>query len=186
LWVVEAQDYCQNFTIEKELLEPHLVQALSQGAKLLPLTQDKFAIVDAADFPHLSRYNWCVVKTDNTCYAARYRKRKQTFMHRLITSAPSHLVVDHINHNGLDNRKDNLRLCTRAQNALNQRPRKGTSSKYKGVYWHERDKRFYAQISHKGRRFHLGSFKSEIAAAHAYDKKALELFGEFAYLNFPS
>jgi hypothetical protein len=106
-------------------------------------------------------------------------------MHRQITSAPPGLVVDHINHNGLDNRKDNLRLCTRAQNALNQRPRKGTSSRYKGVYWHERDKRFYAQISHKGRRYHLGSYKSEIQAAKAYDKKAKELFGEFAHLNFP-
>jgi hypothetical protein len=185
LWVVDPDHCCVNFTQDKELLAPELVQALSQGAKLIPLTQAKFAIVDAEDLPKLSRYNWCVVKTDNTCYAVRNRKRKQTFMHRLITSAPPHLVVDHINHNGLDNRKDNLRLCTRAQNALNQRPRKGTSSKYKGVYWHERDKRFYAQISHKGKRFHLGSFKSETQAAKAYDKKAKELFGEFAHLNFP-
>ena len=185
LWVVDPDHCCVNFTQDKELLAPELVHALAEGAKLLPLTQDKFAIVDAQDLPRLSRYNWCVVKTDNTCYAVRYCKRKQTFMHRLITSAPPHLVVDHINHNGLDNRKDNLRLCTRAQNALNQRARKGTSSRYKGVYWHERDKRFYAQISHKGRRHHLGSFKSEIKAAKAYDKKAIELFGQFACLNFP-
>ena len=85
LWVVHPDESCENFTQDNQMLAPHLAEALAEGAKLLPLTQDRFAIVDAVDFPRLSRYNWCVVKTDNTCYAVRYRKRKQTFMHQQIT-----------------------------------------------------------------------------------------------------
>ena len=152
----------------------------------IPLTKGKFARVDLADYPRLKKYNWSAVKAPNTYYAVRYHRKKEIRMHRQITNAPAHLVCDHIDHNGLNNTRKNLRLCTLAQNALNQKHRKGCSSRYKGVYYHKRDKTYHARIYHKGRSYHLGSFKNEKHAAKAYDKKARQLFGRFAHLNFPN
>ena len=109
-------------------------------------------------------------------------------MHRLITNAPKGLMVDHINHNGLDNRRKNLRLCTVSQNNRNRRPitRPNKGSKYKGVTFDKKRNLFKAEIQHNKKKYFLGRFKSQIKAAQAYDKKARELFGEFAYLNFPA
>ena len=187
MWVVEADQYCANFTQDKELLEPELVQALAEGAKLIPLTQDRFAIVDAEDYDRLCKYKWHVKIDKQTCYASGTFRNKGIRMHRKILNAPRGLVVDHINYNGLDNRKQNLRLCTFAQNCRNRRPirRAGKWSRHKGVSWDKAKKRFVAYIRHNGKFIRLGRFKSEIAAAKAYDKKARELFGEYAYLNFP-
>jgi hypothetical protein len=105
-------------------------------------------------------------------------------MHRQITNAPAHLVCDHIDHNTLNNTKRNLRICTKSQNATNQRPRKDGSSKYKGVCWHKRDKKWQARIHHNNRNLHLGSFNSQRAAALAYDSAARKYHKEFACLNF--
>lgn len=103
-------------------------------------------------------------------------------MHRLIMNTPEGMLVDHINHDCLDNRKSNLRICTHAENARNKRPVIGTS-KYKGVYWDKTNKKWEAHIR-KGKDVkYLGQFKCEKKAALAYNEKAKELFGEFAYLN---
>ncbi len=156
------------------------------GVRRIELTWGKVAIVDAEDFERLSSYKWCAVKGRRNWYAKTLRQNGMPLaMHRLITNAPKHLVVDHINHNGLDNRKENLRLCTRRQNNHNQRPRVGKTSRYKGVYWKKSAKKFVAHIHTKAKKIWLGYFTDEIEAAKAYDKKARELFGEFAYLNFP-
>ena len=108
-------------------------------------------------------------------------------MHREIIPLPDHLVADHINHNGLDNRKANLRPATRAQNNYNRLAikRKGATSKYKGVAWKKEYKKWNAQIYFKGECIFLGYFKEEKQAAKAYDKAAKEYHGEFASLNFP-
>jgi hypothetical protein len=95
------------------------------------------------------------------------------------------MFVDHIDHNGLNNRRSNLRLCTAQQNARNHRPQLRGSSKYKGVSWRQDGKVFRALIWHNGKSINLGRFKNEIDAAKAYDKAAKKYFGEFAYLNFP-
>ena len=89
---------------------------------------------------------------------------------------------DHINHNGLDNRKANLRLCTPQQNACNRRPLERTS-KYKGVSWDQYISRWRADIEHNGRHICIGCFDYEQDAAIAYDDYAIDLFGEFAWLN---
>ncbi len=187
--VVEPDESCPNFEQSREIVPLDIAEALAEGAKLLPLTQGKFAIVDAADFDRLNKYKWHIIKTSRAIYASRSinRKsfRKAIRMHRAITNAPKGLVVDHINHNGLDNRKSKLRLCTPKQNARNMRPRKGCSSKYKGVSYHKVKKLFQAYIRHNSKIIHLGYFKNEIDAAKAYDKAAKKFFGEFAYLNFP-
>ncbi len=194
-WQVVAPDNsCPNFEPARELVPPDITAALAEGAKLLPLSQNKFAIVDAEDYDRLNKYKWCVSRTPHTNYAMRRTKgkrvkgkrvkRKTIMMHRFILGAPRGLVVDHINHNGLDNRKKNLRLCTRAENNRNRRSFNNKSSKYKGVSWDKQRKLFLACIRCNGKYYNLGRFKSEITAAKAYDKKAKELFGEFACLNF--
>jgi len=98
---------------------------------------------------------------------------------------PTHLVVDHIDRDGLNNRKSNLRLCTNAENIRNAGKRGKGFSKYKGVSRHTRGKKWTAVIQLNKKTYFLGYFENEIDAARAYDKKAKELHGQFACLNFP-
>jgi len=157
-----------------------------QAVRRIPLTQGKFALVDAGDYYRLAKYNWCANGPDKTkFYATRKHNGKYVKMHRAIVDAPGHLFVDHIDHNGLNNRRSNLRLCSIAQNNLNATSRKG-SSKYKGVHWKRKSKKWSAAIQLNRKIYHIGLFDNEIAAAKAYDKRAKQLHGEFACLNFPS
>ena len=154
--------------------------------KRIKLSCGKWAIVDAADYEQLSEYRWCALEKGRSWYAKTLNRNGTILsMHRLILNAPKGLFVDHINHNGLDNRRENLRLCTRLQNSRNRLPSRGGTSKYKGVTRSKRRKKFMAEIRVNQKKQYLGYFDSEIEAAKAYDKKAKELFGEFAYLNFP-
>ncbi len=153
--VAPDEDGCANFTRDKEILAPELVQALSEGAKLIPLTQDKFAIVDAADYEWLNQYKWYAGRNKNGNYYARRMERaprRQILMHRVITGAPPHLLVDHIHHNGLDNRRRHLRICTKAENVRNQLPH-GRTSRYKGVCWLKSHKKYVATIKCNKKRY---------------------------------
>ena len=123
-------------------------------------------------------------------YAARHSSRKngkQTTiqMHRLLLGLKpgDSRESDHKDGNGLNNRRNNLRIATRAQNQHNQRPQKGTS-RFKGVCWHRDAAKWQAQIQIERRKIHLGYFDSEIEATRAYDAAARNHFGEFARLNF--
>jgi hypothetical protein len=101
-------------------------------------------------------------------------------------NAPEGMVVDHINHNGLDNRKVNLRFATRAENARYARKTKNKfSSNYKGVHYIKRAKRWRTMITFEDKTIYIGQFRDEISAAKAYDRAAKKYFGEFACLNFP-
>ncbi|MCP4257565.1 MAG: endonuclease [Planctomycetes bacterium] len=157
----------------------------------IPLTQGKYAIVDPEDYERLNKHKWHTNSGRNTCYAVRTAfkdgKRIHTKMHRVITNAPRHLVVDHINHSGLDNRKTNLRAVTIAQNNVNRASykRKNSPSQYKGVYWSKRDKKWQVQICHNYKCRTIGQFTDEIQAAKAYDEAAKKYHKEFAVLNFP-
>ncbi len=103
-----------------------------------------------------------------------------------ISGVPNGKFVDHINHNGLDNRRANLRIVTHKQNGWNRRKtaRKSTS-RYKGVCWSKRERMWHVQIKKNGKQITIGYFLDEKAAARAYDAKADELFGQYAALNFP-
>jgi hypothetical protein len=155
----------------------------------IPLSQCKYTIVDPEDYEYLSKYKWHVKEGKNTFYAVRhyYFKgvHKYVRMHREIIKAPDNLFVDHINLNGLDNRKANLRLATKTQNSQNvPKTKRKTSSKYKGVSYQTRDRVWRAKIKINRRDKNLGSFKNEIDAAKAYDRAARKYFGEFARPNF--
>jgi hypothetical protein len=149
------------------------------------LTKGYYTTVDAADFERLNKYKWTALVTGSKVYAIRSEKGKTILMHREILNAPPDKVVDHIDGTGLNNSQLNLRLCTKQQNLYNSKPR-AARSPYKGVRYEKRTAKWIAEITHQGKRHHLGSFANEIAAAHAYDRKAQKLFGPYARLNFPN
>ena len=159
---------------------------MSTQTKRIPLTQGRFAIVDAEDYEQLAEHKWHAVREGHSFYAARRYGGRIVKMHREILNAPPHLQCDHINHNGLDNRKANLRPATPIQNVWNRRKfRRPSRSKYKGVDWAKDMRRWRARIRFKGKRIYLGSFEEEIDAAKAYDRAARKYHAEFASLNFP-
>jgi hypothetical protein len=152
----------------------------------------RYAIVDPADYKRLKRYEWITKKGINSFYVLRYVERgkgnKETivYLHQEILKVPKGMVIDHINHDGMDNRRANIRPATRSQNLCNSRRRLGTkSSKYKGVSWKKQTCKWAARIGIDKREIHLGCFKNEIDAAKAYDEAAKKYHGEFACLNFP-
>ena len=154
--------------------------------RYIPLTRGKFAIVDAADYESLSKHKWLANGDEKRgFYAARRVGNKLVLMHRAIMNPPDGTVVDHINRNSLNNRRCNLRICTQKENLRNGRPSRRSTSRFKGVYFDKQTRKWIAKIGYNGKTIHLGSFEDEVEAAKAYDRKAYELFGDFAYLNFP-
>jgi len=143
------------------------------------------ALVDDEDYELVSKYNWhltpdgyaiTIVSTINILF-------KRISMHRLILNAPKGLLVDHINHNRLDNRRCNIRLCTRSQNNWNMQ--RSAHKQYKGVDFQTRHGTYRVAVSVKDISIHIGTYKTSIEAAEAYDRAALYYFKEFACLNSP-
>jgi hypothetical protein len=151
----------------------------------IPLTQGQFALVDPEDYAELAKHKWCASRQSNTFYAVRSEHGRQIRMHRVVLHAPPGLVVDHINHDGRDNTKRNLRSCTKAENACNQRPQQGCSSQYIGVGRLKGTNKWYARIRAHGHPLWLGTFASERAAALARDAAAMAIYGPYTHLNFP-
>ena len=155
--------------------------------KIIPLTKGMEAIVDTEDYEWLTQWKW---HTFIAKYAARSQwikgknKKKTILMHRLIMNTPDDMDTDHINGNGLDNRKCNLRVCTSSQNHMNQNlQKKDKTSKYKGVYWNKERDKWQAYIT-VGKVRSLGRFDKEDDAAMAYNMAGLRNFREFAKLNY--
>jgi len=178
----------------KRRVKRHAVtQPLDQSYRLIPLTQGQNAIVDAEDFDWLSQWNWQARwdKKMRSFYACRPsprikgQKRHSIYMHREILHSGKTQETDHWNHNTLDNRKGNLRKCTCAKNHMNARIRLNNTSGFKGVSWNKALDKWTVYIAANGKHENIGSYEKLIDAAKAYDVKAKELHGEFAYLNFP-
>ena len=143
--------------------------------------------VDDEDFEYLSQFKWNITKNGRTCYASRpitneFGIRTRMKMHREIMKAKNGEMIDHINGDGTDNRKENLRYTTKQLNAFNMGKRPGTS-KYKGVCRSSPNSKWTARIQFNYKGIYLGYFEKEEDAALAYNKKAIELFGEHARLN---
>ena len=151
----------------------------------------KYAKVDADDYKRLRKYKFIARKSRNCFYAQMLEpnaitEKKILEMHQMILKVPKGMVIDHINHDGMDNRSANLRAATRAQNSRNRKKfSRPCSSKYKGVWWHKDSLKWQARIIFEKKIIHLGTFKNEIDAAKAYDEAAKKYHGEFACLNFP-
>jgi hypothetical protein len=172
---------------------PNPVVHLPNGTSVIEITYKGHmleCIVDTDCYPLVSGYRWRAFKSRNgrTFYAMTNLKTKdggnEMFMHRLLL--PGAEEVDHRNHDGLCNTKENLRPCTHLQNCANQRKKRSASSSiYKGVSWDKRYKKFVASIYREGKQMYIGSFIKEEDAARARDAAALQHDGEFAILNFP-
>jgi len=157
---------------------------MNNSIVIFPLTQQKLGIVDEIDRPIIEENRWHAAKMNGKWYVKRsLPKGKTIYLHRMILNAPDSLIADHIDGDGLNNRRCNLRLTNSFGNVFNSSPIKNCISVYKGIYFNKALKTWHARIQYHGIRHHLGYFDSEIEAAQAYNDKALEFFGEYAWLN---
>jgi len=184
-------DTCRNFKPKpwkpptakatKESYRPPTARP-GQKVERIVLGNGLFALIDAADYPEISKYRWYATRRGRNTYATCRKNGRAIYMHRMIMRPRRGHIVDHKDGNGLNNCRDNLRACTRRQNQANRRSNRGVS-RFVGVYWSKG--KWVAAIRWRGKYYYVGSFDDEVEAAKARDRKAYELHGEFAYLNFP-
>jgi hypothetical protein len=159
--------------------------------KTIPLSKGKVTLVDDKDYNRVAVLHWYASKEKGLWYARAYCGKSNTLnqttvrMHRLILGIMNNpnIQVDHRDGDGLNNRRLNLRVATNAQNSMNRRKKIGCLSQYKGVYLDKRYNKWRASIMFNKKRYHLGHYSNEKDAALAYNRKALEFFGEYALLN---
>lgn len=153
--------------------------------KKIKLTQGKYALVDDEDFARVNQHKWHAQKLGSNWYArGRCGNRVlKVFMHRFIMNAPKGKYLDHIDGNGLNNQKLNLRFATCQENNRNRKKTPGCTSDYKGVHWSTCKRKWRACIKVDYGRIHLGRFDLEPSAAIAYNRAAVKYFGKFAKLN---
>lgn len=152
--------------------------------KTIPLSRGVSCVVDDEDYQHLSQFRWYakpIDKDSSGFYAVRGVDRRTIYMHRAILRPDDWQLVDHVNRNGLDNRKSNLRLCDSSENVINRIY--SQKSGYRGVFLHQ-GKYWRAQIERSNKRYSVGSHQTAEAAARAYDIAAISLHGDFAVTNF--
>lgn len=159
--------------------------------KEIQLTQGKVALVDDDVYEWASKFKWHARRDESRFYVQRKIKNflgewaVTLHLHREIMDAPVDMTVDHINGDGLDCRRENMRLATNTENGCNRRPNANNTSGYKGVTLHKQMGRWRARIMVNQKPIHLGFFNDLVEAAQAYDNAAIEYHGEFARLNFP-
>lgn len=150
----------------------------------IPLSNGSFTLIDIDNFDVVCTHRWHLNKKDrSTSYAASVIDGEKIKLHQLLLGKIDGFIVDHINGDGLDNRRSNLRLVTQSQNHMNQKKRKDGTSPFKGVGWDKIKGKWRAFIRKDGFQITIGHFNSEEEAALAYDQKAKKLFGEFARTN---
>lgn len=151
--------------------------------KQIPLSRGLFSLVDDSDYEWLSQWKWAAVPSGDTFYAKRADSSlgklfvKSILMHRQILNAPQGMEVDHIDSNGIDNRRANLRLVTRTENLRSRRTFKNSGTGLKGVTFNPQNGRWKAVIN-------LGTYDTAEEAARAYDEAIRKLFGALAKTNF--
>lgn len=154
-------------------------------SKQIPLSQGLFATVDDDMYEYLSQWKWYAIKARTTFYAVRNIGhspfQKRVWMHRVIMNTPNEMDTDHWDGNGLNNQRDNLRVCTNTQNQANKNKQTNNTSGHKGVFWNLG--KWHAKIGVNGQVVHLGTFSNIEDASRAYDEAAQKYFGEFARIN---
>lgn len=156
----------------------------------IPLPCGRVALIDEQDAVAVRGYSWWANPKRSNIYVSTQAprcggRRPLIYLHRLIMAPPPGLVVDHIDGNGLNNLRNNLRLCSPSENCINRRIGKNAAG-YKGVRpMSGAVGRFYAHITRDRTLYYLGAFATAEQAARAYDAAAIELHGAFARLNFP-
>lgn len=184
---VRDHSTCPNFRFRREQTQlSALPEPPNADVKYIPLTQGKYAIVDAADFDWLSQYKWFATRnrSGTTFYAGRGEAGRTVLMHREILSVAPGELVDHANHLGWDNRRSNIRPCTAQQNIFN-RQMGPHSSRYQGVFYRKDCRKWATRICLDQQTEYFGLFADEAEAARVWDRWAFALRGRFAYLNFP-
>lgn len=151
-----------------------------KGVVIVPLNGGNYAQIDDVDADLVCGYTW----TCHQGYAKTHVNGVLTRMHRLILNPSPNEDVDHIDLNKLNNRRSNMRICSRQQN-LRNRNGMGGSSSYKGVRLHKTINKWTAQIGYNSKQLYLGAFNTEVEAAKAYDEAAKKHHKDFARLNFP-
>lgn len=169
-------------------MKPLKPSFIRDGVGIVTLTSGYEAIVDAEDLPRVAQWHWHASLSHQVVYARGHVRLDGVLrlrqMHRFLLDAPDGMAVDHINGNGLDNRRCNLRLATPQQNAKNGRRRGDNQAGFKGVSRATNGQRWVAQIRKDGRTRYLGSFETPEEASACYQAAALEVHGEFANLGF--
>lgn len=149
----------------------------------IPLTQGYTAIIDAADVPLVEGYEWNAFLSKHTTYVRRRTsvggKLRNVWLHRVIAQTPDGLDTDHVDGDGLNNTRGNLRIVTSSQNQCNQRRRDCNTSGHKGVSWYKRNQQWRVQIAVNNRKTHIGYFPNIDDAVAAYEKASMEFHGEF-------
>lgn len=155
---------------------PMIIEIIDDYAKVINPNTDFEFLCDLEDIDIAKSYHWC----NRNGYAINDKAGR---FHRIIMSAPNDMYVDHINHDGTDNRKKNLRLCTNAENQWNTQRQTNNISGYKGVGWYNPRKKWRVLIQINGKKKYIGIYDDKIEAAKAYNEAAIKYHGEFACLN---
>lgn len=153
--------------------------------KYIQISKGHQAIVDDEDFDELSKYNWFAFdrKGERLVYAGCKLNHKNVKMHRMVLGVKGNEIIDHKNGNGLDNRKENLRISSPSQNMWHRAMLKNNTSGFRGVSFRKNMNKWSAMIGVYRKPIYLGSFKTKEEAAKAYNDAAIKFFGEFANLN---
>lgn len=160
--------------------------------KQLPLTKGYFALVDEDDYYWVSQFNWCAIELNGQVYARRSKKKGtlrsnepyEVYLHRVIAKCTDKSkVVDHIDHDGLNCQKNNLRICSAEENKRYTSSHKDSFSKHLGVSFDKSRNKWIAQLKHNGVRVLSKRYDTELEAAQAYNKASLLYNKEFATIN---
>jgi hypothetical protein len=175
-----ADDFMKN---KFEIRNDHVAIFANRSGKTIEILIDFDDLEKAREFTG----TWTIFGSNNSLYARATKKRNdktiQLLLHRLLTNCETGKIVDHINHNTLDNRKKNLRVCTSSQNQSNRTSLIAKTSNYKGVYFDKERRKWTAQITVNRKGIYLGRYLNEKKAAQRYNEAAIKYFGEFALIN---